>query len=163
MSLIFVAFDAEEKGLLGSKYFVQNPTINIKNVSAMINMDMIGRMKDSSATVGGVGTSPLFETLIDSLEIDRSFNLSISSQGFGPSDHASFYSESIPVLFFFSGVHDDYHTPEDTWKHINLQGTTDIVNLVYDVTYHLARTPIRPPFAEAGPPQHHNLKLTRLL
>ena len=57
------------------------------------------------------------------------------------------------MLFFFSGIHDDYHTPDDTWKHINLQGTTDIVNLVYDVTYHLARAPIRPPFAEAGPKQ----------
>ena len=55
--------------------------------------------------------------------------------------------------FSFSGIHDDYHTPDDTWKHINLQGTTDIVNLVYDVTYHLARAPIRPPFAEAGPKQ----------
>ena len=152
-SVLLIGFDAEEKGLLGSKYFVDNPTIELGNIVTMINMDMIGRMKDSSVTVGGVGTSPLFERLIDSLKVDRSFNLSISSQGFGPSDHASFYSESIPVLFFFSGVHDDYHTPEDTWKHINLQGTTDIVNLVYDVAYHLTRAPTRPLFKEAGPKQ----------
>ena len=152
-SILLIGFDAEEKGLLGSKYFMSNPTIDPNKIITMVNMDMIGRMKDSSATVGGVGTSPLFESLMDSLGTDRSFNLSISGQGFGPSDHASFYSENIPVLFFFSGIHDDYHTPDDTWKHINLQGTTDIVNLVYDITYHLARTPIRPPFTEAGPKQ----------
>ena len=152
-SILLIGFDAEEKGLLGSKHFMSNPTVDTDKIITMINMDMIGRMKDSSATVGGVGTSPLFESLIDSLGVGRSFNLSISSQGFGPSDHASFYSESIPVLFFFSGIHDDYHTPDDTWQHINLQGTTDIVNLVYDVAYHLARTPIRPPFIEAGPKQ----------
>ena len=152
-SILLIGFDAEEKGLLGSKHFISNPTVDLNKIITMINMDMIGRMKDSSATVGGVGTSPLFESLIDSLGTDRNFNLSISSQGFGPSDHASFYSENIPVLFFFSGIHDDYHTPDDTWKHINLQGTTDIVNLVYDVTYHLARAPIKPPFAEAGPKQ----------
>ena len=152
-SILLIGFDAEEKGLLGSKYFMRNPTVDPNNIITMINMDMIGRMKDSSATVGGVGTSPLFKPLMDSLGTDRSFNLSIADQGFGPSDHASFYSENIPVLFFFSGIHDDYHTPDDTWKHINLQGTTDIVNLVYDITYHLARTPIRPPFTEAGPKQ----------
>ena len=152
-SVLLIGFDAEEKGLLGSKHFMSNPTVDLDKIITMINMDMIGRMKDSSATVGGVGTSPLFEPLIDSLKIGRGFNLSTSSEGFGPSDHASFYSENIPVLFFFSGVHDDYHTPDDIWKHINLQGTTDIVNLVYDVAYHLARAPTRPSFTEAGPKQ----------
>ena len=152
-SILLIGFDAEEKGLLGSKYFVDNPTVELGKIATMINMDMIGRMKDSSATVGGVGTSPLFEPLIDSLKLGRSFNLSTSSQGFGPSDHAAFYSKSIPVLFFFSGFHNEYHTPEDTWKYINLQGTTDIVNLVYDVAHHLARTPFRPAFTESGPKQ----------
>ena len=77
---------------------MSNPTVDLNKIITMINMDMIGRMKDSSATVGGVGTSPLFKPLIDSLETDRSFNLSISNQGFGPSDHASFYSENILSL-----------------------------------------------------------------
>ena len=152
-SVLLIGFDAEEKGLLGSKHFMSNPTVDLDMIVTMINMDMIGRMNDSSVTVGGVGTSPLFEPLVDSLEVGRGFNLSISSQGFGPSDHASFYSEDIPVLFFFSGIHDDYHTPDDTWKQINLQGTTDIVNLVYDVAYHLTRIPIRPSFTETGPKQ----------
>ena len=142
-----------EVASISSNYSSRTMNFDLDKIITMINMDMIGRMKDSSVTVGGVGTSPLFERLIDSLKVDRSFNLSVSSQGFGPSDHASFYSESIPVLFFFSGVHDDYHTPKDTWKHINLQGTTDIVNLVYDVAYHLTRAPTRPSFKEAGPKQ----------
>jgi hypothetical protein len=119
----------------------------------MINMDMIGRMKDSSVTVGGVGTAASFEPLLDSLGAGRDLNLAISKPGFGPSDHAAFYSEDIPVLFFFSGFHNEYHTPDDTWRHINLQGTTDIVNLVFDVAYHLARTKSSPVFTEAGPKQ----------
>ena len=160
-SVVLIGFDAEEKGLLGAKYFVENPTIDLDNIVTMINMDMIGRMEDSSATVGGVGTSPAFESLLDSLKVGRSFDLSMSEQGFGPSDHAAFYSKNIPVLFFFSGFHNEYHTPEDTWKHINLQGTTDIVNLVYDVVYHLSRTSSRPRFTEAGPKQAQAAPMNR--
>ena len=160
-SVVLIGFDAEEKGLLGAKYFVENPTIDLDNIVTMINMDMIGRMEDSSATVGGVGTSPAFESLLDSLKVGRNFDLSMSEQGFGPSDHAAFYSKNIPVLFFFSGFHNEYHTPEDTWKHINLQGTTDIVNLVYDVVYHLSRTSSRPRFTEAGPKQAQAAPMNR--
>ena len=160
-SVVLIGFDAEEKGLLGAKYFVENPTIDLDNIVTMINMDMIGRMEDSSATVGGVGTSPAFESLLDSLKVGRSFDLSMSEQGFGPSAHAAFYSKNIPVLFFFSGFHNEYHTPEDTWKHINLQGTTDIVNLVYDVVYHLSRTSSRPRFTEAGPKQAQAAPMNR--
>jgi hypothetical protein len=152
-SVLLIGFDAEEKGLLGAKNFVKNPTVETDKIITMINMDMIGRMKDSSVTVGGVGTSPSFEPVLDSLGSGRNFNLSISKPGMGPSDHAAFYSDDIPVLFFFSGFHNEYHTPDDTWKHINLQGTTDIVNLVYDVAYHLARVTSPPIFSEAGPKQ----------
>jgi len=152
-SVLLIGFDAEEKGLLGAKHFVHNPVVSLDNVITMINMDMIGRMKDSTVTVGGVGTSPSFEPLIDSLKGGRDFNVSMSKSGFGPSDHAAFYSENVPVLFFFSGFHDEYHTPEDTWKNINLQGTTDIVNLVYDVAYHLTRTNQTPNYSESGSKQ----------
>ena len=152
-SVLLVAFDAEEKGLLGSKHFIKNPTVELSNISAMINMDMIGRMKDSTATVGGVGTSPIFENLLDSLKYNRPFNLLMNKPGFGPSDHASFYAENIPVLFFFSGLHDDYHTPNDTWKHINLSGEKHILDLIYDTVYHLSRLKTRPGFSEAGPKQ----------
>ena len=114
-------------------------------------MDMIGRMSDSSYTVGGVGTSPSFGNLLDSLKQDRPFNLTLNNSGFGPSDHATFYAKDIPVLFFFSGVHDEYHTPSDTWQLINLQGEKHILNFIYDLTYCLSRVPRRPIFQKAGP------------
>ena len=152
-SVLLVAFDAEEKGLLGSKYFIKSSPVDIKNITTMINMDMIGRMSDSSYTVGGVGTSPYFEHLLDSLKRDRFFNLIMNKPGFGPSDHAAFYSENIPVLFFFSGFHDEYHTPDDTWQLINLKGEKYILDFIYDLVFHLARAPEKPVFQEAGPKQ----------
>jgi len=150
-SVLFVGFDAEEKGLLGSKHFIESSPIKVENITTMINMDMIGRMSDSSYTVGGVGTSPSFEYLLDSLKKGRSFNLIMNNPGFGPSDHAAFYTKDIPVLFFFSGFHDEYHTPLDTWQLINLQGEKHILDFIYDLTYYLSRTPRRPAFQESGP------------
>jgi len=150
-SVLLIGFDAEEKGLLGSKHFIESSPIKIENITTMINMDMIGRMSDSSYTVGGVGTSPSFEYLLDSLKNNRPFNLIMNKPGFGPSDHATFYTKNIPVLFFFSGVHDEYHTPADTWQLINLQGEKHILNFIYDLTYYLSRYPNRPVFQEAGP------------
>lgn len=159
-SVLFIGFDAEEKGLLGSKHFIKNPTVDIKKIITMVNMDMIGRMEDSSATVGGVGTSPVFKPLLDSLKDGRMFTLGMSNPGFGPSDHAAFYAEDIPVLFFFTGIHNDYHTPRDTWKNINLSGTKKLLELVYDVAYHLLRTSSRPTFSEAGPKQRQKSNTT---
>ena len=150
-SVLLIGFDAEEKGLLGSKHFIESSPIKIENITTMINMDMIGRMSDSSYTVGGVGTSPSFEYLLDSLKNNRPFNLIMNKSGFGPSDHATFYTKDIPVLFFFSGVHDEYHTPADTWQLINLQGEKHILNFIYDLTYYLSRYPKKPVFQEAGP------------
>ena len=150
-SVLLVGFDAEEKGLLGSKYFTKNPSIDISKIKAMINLDMIGRMKDSTFTVGGVGTSPVFENLLDSLSAYKNYKLNKTKPGYGPSDHASFYSKNIPVLFFFSGFHDEYHTPEDTWKLINLKGQKQILNLVYDIVFNLSRSQNPPSFSEAGP------------
>ena len=150
-SILFIGFDAEEKGLLGSKYFTENPSVDIRKIKAMINMDMIGRMKDSTFTVGGVGTSPVFENLVDSLSAYKNFKLNKTKPGFGPSDHAPFYSKDIPVLFFFSGFHDEYHTPEDTYKLINLKGQKQILDLVYDVVFNLSRSQKPPSFSEAGP------------
>jgi len=150
-SVILVGFDAEEKGLLGAKYFVENPLIDLQNIVTMINLDMIGRMEDSSITVGGVGTSPIFEPLIKKESIGRNFTINMTKPGYGPSDHAAFYTNDIPVLFFFTGFHSEYHTPDDTWKLINLKGEKDILDLVYDITFHLSRIPERPEFTEAGP------------
>ena len=152
-SVLLLGFDAEEKGLLGAKYFVEHPSVDLENIVAMLNMDMIGRMADSAFTIGGVGTSPLFEPLLDSLSLGKQYNISLTKPGYGPSDHAAFYGKDIPVLFFFSGFHDEYHKPMDTWELINLGGEKEILNLVYDVVTHLARMPNRPVFTEAGPKQ----------
>ena len=146
-----VGFDAEEKGLLGSKYFVENPPVRLKNIVSMINMDMIGGIKDSTVNIGGVGTSPTFRPMLDSLKTVYPLKFSISTQGLGPSDHASFYSKDIPVLFFFSGFHDEYHTPEDTWKNINLKGEKNLLDLIYDVIYNISRANTSPVFSKAGP------------
>jgi len=150
-SILFIAFDAEEKGLLGSKKFIESSEVDLGKITSMVNMDMIGRMKDSTATVGGVGTSPSFSRLIDSLKINRPFKLIMNNPGFGPSDHAVFYANDIPVLFFFTGFHDEYHTPKDTWKLINLPGTKNLVDLIYDIVVHLARSNERLVFSESGP------------
>jgi hypothetical protein len=160
-SILLIGFDAEEKGLLGARHFTEHPTVDLANITTMINMDMIGRMKDSSATAGGVGTSPVFKPLLDSLTINRGFSLNMTMPGFGPSDHSAFYAKDIPVLFFFSGFHNEYHTPDDTWRLINLQGEKDILELIYDVVFHLARAPDRPVYTQAGPKQGQMNRDTR--
>ena len=160
-SVILLGFDGEEKGLLGAKYFVDHPTVDLSKIIAMLNMDMIGRMSDSTVIVGGVGTSPIFEILLDSLAQNRKFNLTMTKPGYGPSDHAAFYGKDIPVLFFFTGFHDEYHKPADTWKLINLTGQKEIITLVYDVVVHLARTSERPVFTEAGPKQRQIRRNTK--
>ena len=150
-SIVFVAFDAEETGLLGSKFFIENPPFPLEKVTTMINLDMIGRMKESTFTVGGVGTSPIFEPLLDTLSFNRGFTLKKTMAGFGPSDHASFYATNIPVLFFFTGLHTDYHTPKDTWKLINPRGQKRLLNYIYDLVLELSKNNKRPSFTESGP------------
>jgi len=128
---LFIAFSAEELGLNGSKYFVENPTISLSNVNYMINMDMVGRMNDSTKTitVGGYGTSPNWKTMIDGIK-KKSFTIRYDSSGSGPSDHTSFYRKDIPVLFFFTGLHTDYHKPSDDADKINYSGMVQIVRFI---------------------------------
>ena len=148
-SILFVAFDAEEKGLIGSQYFVENSPVDLDKISTMINLDMIGRL-DSVIYIGGVGTSVLFSHLLDTLESETDLIISKSIGGYGRSDHMPFYNNSIPVLFFFSGSHQHYHTPDDDWKLINLKGETEILNLVHKLVYKLARLKDRPVFQNSG-------------
>ena len=150
-SVLLLGFDAEEKGLLGSKHFVEKPTLPLVQIKTMINMDMIGKVKDSVVNISGVGTSPVFRPLLDSLKFMHPLKLTLSDAGLGPSDHASFYTKEIPVLFFFSGFHDEYHTPEDTWKKINLKGEKDLLDLVYDVVNNLSRSKNAPSFSATNP------------
>ena len=148
-SILFVAFDAEEKGLIGSQYFVENSPVDLDNITTMINLDMIGRL-DSAIYVGGVGSSLLFSHLLDTLENETDLIISKSIGGYGRSDHMPFYNNNIPVLFFFSGAHQHYHTPDDDWKLINLKGETEILNLVHKLVYKLVRLKDRPIFQNSG-------------
>jgi len=130
---IFVAFSGEELGLYGSKYFTEHSPVDMKQVNFMINMDMIGRLNDTarSLTVGGVGTSPAWKEVI-STNHDY-FTLKVDSSGSGPSDHTSFYRKDIPVLFFFTGTHSDYHKPSDDADKINFNGQIRIVKYIYSI------------------------------
>ncbi len=118
-SVIFVAFSAEEMGLLGSKYFVSHPPVGIKAIKAMFNFDMVGRFdkEKNSISVSGTGTSLEADSILKALEQGLPFDVVHSPDGYGPSDHAAFYTADIPVFFINTGVHTDYHTPfDDTWK-----------------------------------------------
>ena len=127
---LLIAFSGEELGLYGSKHFADHPTVLLTQVNYMINMDMVGRYNDSSKTItiGGVGTSPTWSTLIT--EKKPAFTIKIDSSGTGPSDHTSFYRKDIPVLFFFTGLHTDYHKPSDDFNKINYEGEVLIVKYI---------------------------------
>jgi aminopeptidase YwaD len=126
---LFIAFSGEELGLYGSKYFVENPTIDLKSVNYMINMDMVGRLNDSTktVTVGGFGTSPIWSEVINNNQ-SAPLSIKIDSSGTGPSDHTSFYRKDIPVLFYFTGLHTDYHKPSDDADKVNYEGEQQIIN-----------------------------------
>ncbi len=125
---LFIAFSGEELGLYGSKYFTENPTIDLKTANYMINMDMVGRLNDStkSITIGGYGTSPTWSSVISAAP-GNSIAVKIDSSGTGPSDHTSFYRKDIPVLFYFTGLHTDYHKPSDDADKINYNGIASIL------------------------------------
>jgi len=147
-SLVFAAFSAEEEGLLGSKHYVSAPAFPLENTVAMINMDMIGRMKDDRVIVGGSGTSPLWKEMLPRLK-PGNLDLKFQDDGYGPSDHASFYAKDIPVLFFFTGVHQDYHRPSDDADKINLPGASSVLELIFETAQALSQQDARPTFSKA--------------
>ncbi len=136
---LFIAFSGEELGLFGSKYFTENPTIDLKVINYMINMDMVGRLNDSTKTlaVGGYGTSPQWASVINAQDKKLPFVIKIDSSGSGPSDHTSFYRKDIPVLFFFTGQHKDYHRPGDDADRINYEGELRIINYINTIINNL--------------------------
>lgn len=150
-SVLLVAFDGEERGLLGSKYFVQNPTAPLNKIVFMINMDMVGRMENKEIAIGGTGTRPDLETILNEFNRAYRFELGFNAGGYGPSDHASFYTNDIPVLFFFTGTHEDYHKPSDDWQKINADGEASILKYVADLVSYFATEEAPPEFTEAGP------------
>ncbi len=187
-TIVFMSFGGEEEGLLGSKFWVNNPTIPLKNVVAMINMDMVGRLTNKKLTVGGIGTASEFEKLVTenqpyklgngilgeraetavkdegfapiSVSTNRKiiaakgadknlFALQLNQDGFGPSDHSSFYGKQIPVLFFFTGTHVDYHKPSDTAEKINYTGLENITVFVSNIVKTVDQSPQRPTYKVA--------------
>jgi hypothetical protein len=221
-TIVFVAFGGEEEGLIGSSYYVEHPARPLAETVAMINMDMIGRLKDDALTVGGVGTSPRWREWIKEanegykITLNREalglgppkdsnadgaareqgarrdsskegaaqnssnampsqktndatpivitgtngqtvatatpapvFTLRLNEDGYGPSDHSSFYSKKIPVLFFFTGAHEDYHKPSDTADKINYEGEARVLQFVRDIVYELQAADKRPDFTTA--------------
>jgi Zn-dependent M28 family amino/carboxypeptidase len=135
---LLIAFSGEELGLYGSKYFTQNPTVNLSSINFMINMDMVGRLNDSSKTltVGGYGTSPTWGELYSRTATSKLFDAAqyrFDSSGTGPSDHTSFYLKNIPVLFYFTGLHTDYHKPTDDFDKINYNGEAAIVKHIFSL------------------------------
>ncbi|MGB0788848.1 MAG: M20/M25/M40 family metallo-hydrolase [Marinirhabdus sp.] len=130
---LFIAFSGEEMGLLGSNYFVKNPTINTKKASYMINLDMVGRLnEENTLAVHGVGTSPIFKQTITANN-GAGFVLAEYDSGIGPSDHTSFYLSDIPVLFFFTGQHEDYHKPSDDAEKLNYEGMEKITGYIKSI------------------------------
>lgn len=129
-SVLVIAFSAEEMGLLGSKYFVNHPSFELEQLKAMVNLDMIGRMKeDNGILLAGVGTSVEGEAMLRELEsIDTTLKFGYSPDGYGPSDHAAFYAENVPVFFLSTGAHDEYHTPFDDADKINLVGEKQVAD-----------------------------------
>jgi aminopeptidase YwaD len=168
-TIVFVAFSGEEEGLIGSNYYVNHPVVPLANTVAMINMDMIGRLKDQKLTIGGVGTAQEWKDEIkrtqDSFTAPQTipasagnhssnstgspFALTLNEDGYGPSDHSSFYVKQIPVLFFWTGTHNDYHKPSDTAEKINYQGEARIVSFVANIIRDIDKSDKRPTYTVA--------------
>lgn len=145
-SLILMCFSGEELGLLGSDWFVKHPTVPLDKVVAMLNMDMIGRLRDNKLTVIGSGTAKEWDNLLQETNKSAGFALAKSESGFGASDQQSFYTKNIPVLFFFTGTHAQYHTPEDTVDLINAEGEARVLQLVANCATRVANDSGRPTF-----------------
>jgi len=148
--ILFVAFTAEEFGLIGSKALVDEPPFSLKKADVMFNFDMVGRLDSAKElTIGGVGTALETKALVDSLI--KGFKVKISKEGYGPSDHASFYGVDIPVIYFTSGVHDQYHTPKDTYDRINIEGEKMIIENAYLLIKEVANRSKKLTYQESGP------------
>jgi hypothetical protein len=146
---LFMSFTGEERGLLGSARYIRDPLIPLDKTIAMLNMDMVGRMKDNKLTVGGIDTATEFAPLMTRLDQPYGFKIIPELGGFGPSDHASFFGKKIPVLFFFTGLHADYHRPTDTADKLDVPDMRRVADLVTDVAVALAEAPEKPHFFES--------------
>jgi hypothetical protein len=177
-TIVFIAFSGEEEGLIGSSYYVNHPVVPLANTVAMINLDMIGRLNERRLIIGGVGTASEWRSFIDAsnstgtvvtsvkvagmpipmtsngkptgnTDPSKKFDLTTNEDGFGPSDHSSFYAKQIPVLFFWTGTHNDYHKPSDTAEKINYEGEARIVSFVASIVRDVDKSDKRPSYTVA--------------
>jgi hypothetical protein len=150
-SFLFIAFGAEEMGLLGSKHYLDNPVLPLDSTLFMLNLDMVGRMKDRQLLVGGIGTASEFRAIVESSGTEDSLVLELMEEGYGASDHSSFYSRSLPVLFVTTGGHTDYHTPDDDVDFLNLEGMISTSSFITNVIARIDKMDSELNFQEAGP------------
>ncbi|MBI1358596.1 MAG: M28 family peptidase [Acidobacteria bacterium] len=148
--LLFLTFAGEEIGLLGSQHWVENPTKPLDKAVAMLNMDMIGRIAKDKVYVGGVGTAEGFDALVKQAAADTEFQVDFSNSGYSASDHTSFTAKRIPVLFFFSGLHGDYHKPSDTWDKINAPQAVELLDMIARIAVEIRDEGDRPQFSKAA-------------
>lgn len=137
-SIVFMAFSGEESGLLGSAHFANNPTIQLTNARAMLNLDMVGRLGQGPLIVYGIGTATEWEKLVSDAAAREKVGVTLQPDGYGASDHTSFYLKDIPVLHFFTNVHSDYHNPGDDWEKIDAPGMNKVASIVAALTSHAA-------------------------
>ena len=150
-TVLFASFSGEEEGLLGSAHLVQHLPVARESVIAMLNLDMVGRPKPGPAlTLGGYGTAKEWPDLIERLNRRHHLKLATNRGGFGASDHSSFYAADVPVLFFFTGAHEDYHKPSDTADRINYPGMAKVVDFAADVATGVADLDRRPTFQKVA-------------
>ncbi|UCG86985.1 MAG: M20/M25/M40 family metallo-hydrolase [Gemmatimonadota bacterium] len=143
-TIVFVAFTAEELGLIGSDHYVKNPSIANDSTYAMLNFDMVGRLRDNKLITGGTGSAPELPQLLDSVNTGYGLTLSAMDDPWGRSDHSSFYAAGIPVIHFLTDTHEDYHRTTDDWDKINVAGIERVAMYATDLAWSLAtrRTPL---------------------
>lgn len=149
-SIVFIAFGAEEMGLVGSQRFVESDIIPVSNIKAMINLDMVGRLVENKLEISGTKTSVQSEQILNELNADSTFKLGLTPSGFGPSDHASFYAKNIPVFFITTGIHLDYHTPLDDIDKINAEGMQKVTDYTYRLAHKLVTMDSSLTFTKSG-------------
>jgi len=142
----FVAFTAEEIGLVGSAHYVRNPPFPLENTVAMLNLDMVGRLRNDNLIVGGSDTAATFSQLLDEVNQSHGFQLTKRPSGFGPSDHTSFYARNIPVMHFYTGTHAQYHRPSDDFETLNVGGMRRVASLVSEIAVAIANADERPEY-----------------
>ena len=152
--ILFLTFAGEELGLLGSSYFVNHPLLPLGRDAAMINMDMIGRIREDRVFIGGVGTGTTLKKLLEEVTPKYGLHIDYSEAGYGSSDQTSFTTKQVPVLFFFSGLHADYHKPSDTWDKIDAPDAARLLRMVAEVSEDLREAPDRPLFVRVKEPEH---------